>query len=178
MSMRMLPGGPCTRPQSNLFFSWRGSHLSPSPSPHYQASNGIKLFSRRTRPSSKLFNSFTTVRTEVYEKRLFIFLSRRKKRRRHNTMETRHACGTSHYQICYFYRTSWPGESRATHTALLFFNILLIVLLIVILSILAQSKQTLLQPPTIGRWTLGGLLLLGLLHANTSARSLTKWARP
>ena len=44
--------------------------------------------------------------TEFYEKRLFIFLSKRKELRRHNIMETRHACGTSRYQICYFNRTS------------------------------------------------------------------------
>ena len=47
-----------------------------------------------------------TLEIMVYEKRLFIFLFRKIELKKHNTIETRHRCGTSHYEIYYFNRTS------------------------------------------------------------------------
>ena len=102
-----------------------------------------------------------TMETELHKERLFIFLSWRKERRRLNIMETRYYSCKSYDQVRNLYRPSRPGEPRATHTALPFS-----ILLTIIIRTLAQSKQTPLQLPIIGRWTLGGLILPELLHSN------------
>ena len=43
------------------------------------------------------YREIRALKAEFYEKRLFIVLFRKKEYRRHNTIETRYVCGTSHY---------------------------------------------------------------------------------